>query len=251
VSLPSLRLPLDYRVVIYDTVGSTNDEARRLARAGAAEGTVIWAREQTAGRGRRGHRWVSPPGNLYVSFVLRPDRSRRQTPQLGFVVALAIGDALREVVGDRANLAYKWPNDVLVEGRKIAGLLIEAEFGEPEVLVIGIGINLASAPSGTEFPATSVAAVRDCEAPSPGKMLEMLAIRLDAWLKRWRGEGFAPIRSAWLAGATSVGLPVRVRLGRNELRGRFQDIDKEGGLLLETADGMRCISAGEVFPAPD
>jgi BirA family transcriptional regulator, biotin operon repressor / biotin---[acetyl-CoA-carboxylase] ligase len=245
------RLPADYRLVPYETIGSTNDEAKRLARAGATAGTVVWALHQTAGRGRRGRRWISPRGNLYASFVLRPDFPPRHASQLGFVAALAVGDALREVVPDPAKIAYKWPNDVLIDGRKIAGLLIESEIGEDGVLsivVVGVGINLASAPGGTEVPATCVAALGG-ERPTPDGMLEMLATHLDGWLKRWRAAGFVPIRGAWLAAAASLGRPIRVRLEQAELHGRFRDIDGDGTLLLETADGMRRISAGEVFPA--
>jgi BirA family transcriptional regulator, biotin operon repressor / biotin---[acetyl-CoA-carboxylase] ligase len=244
------RLPGDYRLVFYETVGSTNDEARRLARAGAAEGTVVWALQQTAGRGRRGRLWTSPLGNLYASFVLRPDYPPKKASQLGFVVALAVGDALRAVISAGDRIAYKWPNDILVGDRKIGGVLIETEIGEGGgfiVLVVGVGINLASAPAATELPATSVAALGR-EPPAPGTMLELLASQLDAWLRRWRTAGFAPIRSAWLAEAALLGLPIRVRLDGSELHGRFRDIDGEGVLLLETADGVRHISAGEVFP---
>jgi BirA family transcriptional regulator, biotin operon repressor / biotin---[acetyl-CoA-carboxylase] ligase len=251
VTSSPLGLPAGYRLVSYDSVGSTNDEAKRLARAGTAGGTVVWALQQTAGRGRRGRHWESPPGNLYASFVLFPDCRAARAVQLGFVAALAVGDALREVMPDPAKIAYKWPNDVLIDGRKVAGLLIESEVDEGGVLaflVVGIGINLASAPSATEIEATSVAAFGR-EAPSPGKMLELLAVHFDVWLKRWRAAGFAPVRSVWLAGAASLGQPIRVRLDSAELLGRFRDIDGEGILLLDTADGTRRILAGEVFPA--
>jgi BirA family biotin operon repressor/biotin-[acetyl-CoA-carboxylase] ligase len=245
-------LPAEFRLASYDTVGSTNDEAKRLARAGAAEGTVVWAVQQTAGRGRRGRRWLSPPGNLHASFVLRPDVAAGRAAQLGFVATLAVGDALRVIVPEPQRIAYKWPNDVMIEGRKIAGTLIESEIGESGVLtllIVGVGINLAVAPSGTEIAATSVAALGG-DAPTPGAMLEMLAPRFYAWLNRWRAVGFAPIRTAWLAGAASLGGSIRVRLDSAELRGRFHDIDAHGSLLLDTPAGMRRISAGEVSPVP-
>jgi BirA family biotin operon repressor/biotin-[acetyl-CoA-carboxylase] ligase len=245
------RLPAGYRLVSCDTVASTNDEAKRLARAGAAAGTVVWAMQQTAGRGRRGRRWLSPAGNLHATFVLTPDVAAGRAAQLGFVATLAVGDALRRVIPDPGRIAYKWPNDVVIEGRKIAGMLIESEIGESGVLallVVGIGINLAVAPSDTEFAATSVAALGG-DAPAPGVMLEILAARFHDWLTRWRAAGFAPIRTAWLAGAASLGQQIRVRLDDTELRGRFRDIDREGSLLLDTAVGMRRISAGDVFPA--
>jgi BirA family biotin operon repressor/biotin-[acetyl-CoA-carboxylase] ligase len=138
----------------------------------------------------------------------------------------------------------------VIEGRKIAGTLIESEIGESgalALLIVGIGINLAVAPPETEMAATSLAALgRD--APVPGTMLEIVAARFDAWLQRWRTAGFAPIRTAWLAGAASLGRPIRVRLDDAELRGRFCAIDAQGSLLLDTPAGMRRISAGEVFP---
>jgi BirA family transcriptional regulator, biotin operon repressor / biotin---[acetyl-CoA-carboxylase] ligase len=244
------KLPAGYRLVSYDTVASTSDEAKRLARDGGAGGTVVWALEQTAGRGRRGRHWLSPRGNLYASFVIDPNCAAAQAAQLGFVAALAVGDGLREVMADPAGIAYKWPNDVVIDGRKIAGVLIESEIGEGgrlAVLVVGIGINLASAPAGTEFPATCIAA-SGRPAPAPAAMLEVLAAHFDAWLKRWRTSGFAPVRRAWLAGAASLGRTIRLRLDGAELDGRFCDIDGEGMLVLETADGVRQIAAGEVFP---
>jgi BirA family biotin operon repressor/biotin-[acetyl-CoA-carboxylase] ligase len=245
------RLPAGYRLVSYDTVGSTNDEAKRLARAGPAEGTVVWALQQTAGRGRRGRRWLSPAGNLHATFVLPPDVTAGRAAQLGFVATLAVGDALRGMIPDPERIAYKWPNDVVIEGRKIAGTLIESEICESGVLtllVVGIGINLAVAPSDTEIAATSVAGLGRA-APAPAAMLEILTARLHAWMTRWREAGFAPIRTAWLAGAVSLGRPIRVRLDDAELRGRFGDIDAQGSLVLDTVAGMRRISAGEVFPA--
>jgi BirA family biotin operon repressor/biotin-[acetyl-CoA-carboxylase] ligase len=245
------RLPAEYRLVSYDTVGSTNDEAKRLARAGTAESTVLWAVQQTAGRGRRGRRWLSPAGNLHATFVLRPDMAPDRAAQLGFVATLAVGDALRGIIPDPERIAHKWPNDVVIGDRKIAGTLIESEIGESGVmslLVVGIGINLAVAPSDTETAATSVAALAPA-APAPGAMLELLAARFHVWMTRWREAGFTPIRAAWLAGAASLGRPIRVRLDDSDLHGTFRDIDAQGRLLLDTAAGMRRISAGEVFPA--
>lgn len=245
-----IRLPAGYRLVFYDTVGSTSEAARELARGGAV-GSVVWALQQTAGRGRRGRTWLSPPGNLYVSFVLQPDISAARAAQLGFVAALAVGDTLAGVIAAGPPPAFKWPNDVMVGDCKIAGILVEAEAGEDgslSTLVVGIGINLASAPAASATPATSVAALGR-PAPTPDIMLEALAAHFDIWLRRWRSAGFAPVRSAWRSRAYALGRPIRVRLDPAELRGRFRDIDAEGGLLLETADGVRHISAGDVFPA--
>jgi BirA family transcriptional regulator, biotin operon repressor / biotin---[acetyl-CoA-carboxylase] ligase len=245
------RLPQGYRLVSFDSIGSANDEAKRLARGGASEGTLVWTLEQTAGRGRRGRVWVSPRGNLYAALILRPDCPAGRAAQLGFVTALALGDALQAKLPAIAGLSYKWPNDVLLRGQKLAGILLESETGaggELAFMVIGVGVNLVSSPREVEFPATS-AAEEGFDPPSPAALLEEFTKHFRSWMKRWRVAGFAPVRTAWLAGATPLGEPVRVRLENGTLCGRFVDIDHDGALLLETAEERRRISAGEIFPA--
>jgi len=244
-------LPDFYRLIRLATVGSTNDEAKRLAQSGAPEGTLVWALEQTAGRGRRGRPWQSPPGNLYLSLLLRPAVSAGQAAQLGFVAALALGDALEPLIGAGHALRFKWPNDVLLDGRKLAGILLESETAAAVAVafvVIGMGINLAVAPSGTEFPAISLAEA-GIRGVSPGVLLDAFAHHFQGWYRRWRAEGFAPVRLAWLARAGGLGEAVLVRLERATLSGRFLDLDEEGALLLESDQGRRRIAAGEVFPA--
>jgi BirA family transcriptional regulator, biotin operon repressor / biotin---[acetyl-CoA-carboxylase] ligase len=249
-SQPSL--PASYRLVSHDSLGSTNDEAKRLARAGAEVGTLVWALEQTVGRGRRGRTWASPPGNLYASLILRPRCPLDRAAQLGFVAALAVGDTLGSTSEKRLDgLSYKWPNDVLVRGRKIAGILLESELGEgeaPRFVVIGVGINLVSSPRDTAFPATSIAE-EDLGTVSPGAALEGFARHFQAWAERWRQEGFGPVRASWRAYAAALGEPIRVHLEPATLHGRFLDIDQHGALLLESAEEIRHISAGEIFPA--
>jgi BirA family transcriptional regulator, biotin operon repressor / biotin---[acetyl-CoA-carboxylase] ligase len=245
------RLPRAYRLFRYDTIGSTNDEAERLARAGAEKGTLVWALEQTAGRGRRGRTWASPPGNLYASLILRPRCPVDRAAQLGFVAALAVGDALATVFPRLEGLTFKWPNDVLVRDRKLAGILLESESGEgemPRFVVVGIGINLASSPTATEFPATSIAE-EELGSVAPADALEQFARHFQAWVQRWREDGFAPIRTAWLTHAKSLGEPIRVRLQSATLHGKFLDIDQQGALVLESAGEVRRIRAGEIFPA--
>ncbi len=245
------RLPPAYRLVRYDTIDSTNDEAKRLARAGAEEGTLVWALEQTAGRGRRGHAWASPRGNLYTSLILRPGCPASRAAQVGFVAALAIGDTLGSTCKRREGVSHKWPNDVLVHGRKIAGILLESELGEgdiPEFVIVGAGVNLISSPQDTEFPATSIAE-QGLRSISPTEAIEEFAGNFQVWERRWRKDGFAPIRTAWLANAMSLGGPIRVRLEATVLCGRFLDIDQHGALVLEVAGANRRISAGEIFPA--
>jgi BirA family biotin operon repressor/biotin-[acetyl-CoA-carboxylase] ligase len=245
------KFPPRYRLISFDSIGSTNEEAMRLARNGAAAGTLLWALEQTAGRGRRGRTWVSPRGNLYASLILRPDCSASRASQLGFVVALAIGGAI-ETVCPGLDVSYKWPNDVLINGRKIAGILAESEMnlhGKLSFVVIGVGVNLTVAPQDTEFLATSIKDEGWGEV-EPGAMLAEFARHFNRWENSWQTEGFAPVRAAWLAqAAISSGRPIRVRLGTSWLDGRFIDLNEEGALLLDTPGERRQISAGEVFPA--
>jgi BirA family biotin operon repressor/biotin-[acetyl-CoA-carboxylase] ligase len=251
MSMPLPSLPAACRLVLRDTVGSTNDEAKRLAREGAAAGTLVWALEQTAGRGRRGRVWSSPRGNLYLSLIRRPAAPPDRAAQLGFVAALAVADAVRELAPGLGEPACKWPNDVLLGGRKIAGILLESEMGKSGDLafvVVGVGVNLASAPPDTEYPATSIAA-EGVPPPAPPAALGAFARHFETWAQCWERKGFAPVREAWINRAVALGGQIRVRLDSATLHGKFVDIDQQGMLLLETADGLRQISAGDVFPA--
>jgi BirA family biotin operon repressor/biotin-[acetyl-CoA-carboxylase] ligase len=239
-----------YHLRSYDELDSTNEEARRQAQAGAAEGTLIWARAQTAGRGRRGRNFISPPGNLYMSILLRPDQPGGVAAQLGFAAALAVGEAVLTLLPETVSLAYKWPNDVLLDGRKTCGILLESQAageGRVDWLVVGIGVNIVSFPAGIDFPATALAA---CGAgPIPVETaLEAVAGRFLHWYELWREAGFAPLRAAWLARAHGLGEVINVRLPGEETIGRFVGLDEDGALLLEQGATLRRITAGDVFP---
>jgi BirA family biotin operon repressor/biotin-[acetyl-CoA-carboxylase] ligase len=240
-----------FRLLRYETLGSTNDEAKRLARAGEPGGAIVYAMTQTAGRGRRGREWVSPPsGNLYSSLLWRPECSAASAAQLGFVSALAMGEALDGFIPEGARLRFKWPNDLLLNGKKLSGILLESETSAKavEFVVIGIGVNLATSPAGTETIATSLA-----QEGAPGVTPEMLLPRFaeafGRWEGMWRQGGFAAIRPSWLARAGGIGEDIRVRLERETLYGRFVDLDEAGALLLGQAAGQRRIAAGDIFPA--
>jgi BirA family biotin operon repressor/biotin-[acetyl-CoA-carboxylase] ligase len=244
-------LPLGYRLLRYDRIGSTNDEAKALARAGAAAGTLVWAGEQTQGRGRRGRLWLSPPGNLYLSLIMRPAASPTRAAQLGFVAALALAEGIAALCGPRLAISCKWPNDVLAAGRKLAGILLESEIADNDAVdfvVIGTGANLAFAPRNVEYPATSLAELGFPEI-GPARLLQEYVGRFDGWARVWRRDGFAAIREAWLGHAAGLGAAIRVRLERATLVGRFIDLDEQGCLVIDTTDGRRRIAAGEVFPA--
>jgi BirA family biotin operon repressor/biotin-[acetyl-CoA-carboxylase] ligase len=216
-----------------------------LARQGAPEFTLVWARRQTAGRGRQGRPWDSPAGNLHTSLILRPDVAPARGPEIGFVVALAVGDAVASLVPG-APVQFKWPNDVLLGGAKLAGILLETSGigdGRIEALIVGMGLNVAQAPAGTPYPAAALGE------GNPAITLEAaLLAYANAFLARyriWRAEGFAPIRQAWLAGAAGLGGPIAVNGPQGPIRGIFTGLDADGALLL---DGGRRVLAGDVFP---
>ena len=239
-------LPPGFVLRAHDEIDSTNEEARRLANAGAPHGTVVWARRQTAGRGRRGRSWVSEPGNLFVSFLLRPSRPAAEAAQISFLSALAVGEALDRFRPADSLLAYKWPNDVLLDGAKVSGILLESAAGGPTGLawlVVGIGINLAHHPDDVERPAAHVGA-----GTTPDAVLPVLAGRLAHWLARWESEGFGPARDVWLARAAGLGGPVTVRLANETVEGVFEGLGPDGTLSLLMPDGSRrAIAAGDVF----
>lgn len=234
--------PSGTRLLRLDDVDSTNAEARRRAEAG--EGGPLWitAARQTAGRGRRGRVWDSGTGNLAATLLLRPDAPPAAAAQLSFAAALAVADTAAHFA-PQAAITVKWPNDVLADGRKLSGILLEAGDGW---LAIGIGINLGEHPADTEFPATSLAAL-GVTPPAPDAALAVLASSFAQWLAAWRAHGFEPLRAAWLARAGGLGLPIRARLPHEERHGAFEGIDATGALLLREASGVRAITAGEVF----
>lgn len=240
--------PDGYGHIHYETIGSTNDEARRLVATGETGPLWISANEQTAGRGRRGREWISPKGNLSATLLITPRRAAAECAQLSFVSALAAADTIVHFAPDE-EVKLKWPNDVLANGRKIAGILLESASvgGEPYYLAIGVGINLAHFPHDTEFPATSLAALGARLLP-PRETLAQLAAHFAKWYDVWHGQGFAPVRDAWLSRAASLGSRIRARLTSGEMSGVFEGIDETGALLLGEGGGRsRAIAAGEVF----
>jgi BirA family biotin operon repressor/biotin-[acetyl-CoA-carboxylase] ligase len=238
---------MPYRLIALETVGSTNDEARRLAQSGAADGTLVCARTQTGGRGRLGRTWSSPPGNLYASLILRPSISPRTAPELSFVAAVAVADTLA-ALAPAVPVALKWPNDVLVGGRKITGILVETETapgGAIAFAVLGIGINVTSHPDDARYGATDLA--EEGITVTLEALREDLCRRLSAWIARWLADGFGPVRAAWLARAPNQGAVLDVRVGNTLISGRFCDLDGDGAMILETTGGeRRRITAGDV-----
>jgi BirA family biotin operon repressor/biotin-[acetyl-CoA-carboxylase] ligase len=239
-----------FRVRHYAALGSTSDEARHLAGQSCPHGTVVWADEQTAGRGRFGRHWHSPRGNLAVSIVLRPAVPASRASELGFVAAVAVADCVAALLPGSAGVGLKWPNDVQLDGAKIAGILPEAHSPDGMLawVVLGIGLNLAHAPVEAPYPVTSLTAHGATVTPLRG--VQVLLARLAHWLSRWENDGFGPVRAAWLARALALGREVEVRVGDRQARGVFRDLDSDGAMILVTADGPRRITAGEVAFGP-
>jgi BirA family biotin operon repressor/biotin-[acetyl-CoA-carboxylase] ligase len=227
-------------------LGSTNETAKQRAEGGCAHATVIWADEQTAGHGRYGRPWHSPPGNLLFSVVLRPSVAVSRGVEVGFLVAVIVAECLVEALPRSARVALKWPNDVQVDGAKVAGVLPEAGTSDMTLnwIVVGVGLNLAHAPTGTPYPATSLRA--HGVAMTPEQALRAFLARLEYWLPRWEKEGFGTVRDAWLTYAPGLGTEVTVTMGDRQQRGVFNGLDVDGAMLLATANGTRRISAGEV-----
>ena len=226
--------------------GSTNADMIALAASGAAEGLWLRAERQTAGKGRQGREWVSPPGNLYASTLVRLRPTDPSAATLALVAAIALEEAVRGCLPDEttSRLQIKWPNDLLINGAKLSGILLERS---GDAIVIGVGVNLADHPSGLDRAVTSLAA--HGVKVEPGDFLLRLAETFDQWLARWRGEGLAPIRDQWQARAHRNGTALTARLpdGRS-VDGVFERLDTDGALILRLADGTtRVIHAADVF----
>lgn len=240
---------------VHETVASTNDLAREAARRGAPEGLTVLADSQSAGRGRLGRRWVSPPGvNLYVSVLLRPGAlSAAAAPQLTLLGGVAVASA---ALASGLVPTLKWPNDLLLGGRKAAGVLADLETapgGRIESLVLGVGLNVNLDPSALP---PDVAPLATSFAAALGTPVDRAAVArhllesLDAWLGRWRRDGFGPVRDAWLALSALRGRRLAVAVGgpgaADVVEGVAAGLGEEGALLLDTAAGRRAILSGEV-----
>ena len=234
------------RLIAHDVLDSTNAHALILARGGERGPLWITARRQTTGRGRRGRAWVSQPGNLYATLLVTSPKRPQCWPQLSLTAGLAVHDALVAIAPSlKQRLAIKWPNDLLLDGAKFAGILIEGEGGN-EAVAIGIGVNCASHPANTDYPATDLASAGMEIAPE--MLFPPLSRKMIGRLAQWNGgEGFPTIRSDWLARASGLGEEIHVRLLDRELTGRFEALDDNGALVLRLAGGgTQTVTAGDV-----
>ncbi len=238
--------------VVFETIDSTNAEAARRAAAGDAGPAWLRAGAQSAGRGRRGRSWVSEPGNLYLTWYGVTSRPAAQAALLSFAAALAVADAVDNALGRKAAL-LKWPNDVLVVGRKVSGILLESgAMADGRLwIAIGMGINVLSKPDDVAQPIAALTEFAGDKRLSADAIEPVLRRRLAFWATQLDAEGFAPLREGWLARAHGLGGPAVARIGAEEVSGVAKGISPDGALELELPDKRtRLISAGEVFFGP-
>jgi len=241
-----------WRIERVGRVASTSDLVWQRAAEGAEEGLVVLASEQTAGRGRHGRRWLSPAGNLYASWLLRPKVATAGAASLSLVGGLAVRDALAGTRIPVDRLRLKWPNDILVGEAKLGGVLLEGRGeGTAGSIVVGVGINVAAAPEGAGRRTTSLRALGD-DVTTVERLLELLLDSFARRYARWRTGGFAGQRAEWMSAAYRIGDMTSLRIGDGHLEGRFVDVDADGALWLELAPGRRRrFMAGELVFAPE
>lgn len=236
-----------YHLLSYDEVDSTNEEAKRLARGGGAEGAVLWAKQQTGGRGRMGRNWISEEGNLFVSILLKPGRKTAEWPQLSFIASLAAYDAILPMLETAPNLTLKWPNDILLKGKKVGGILLEMFSDEENTnwLVVGVGINIENYPEEVMFPATCLKE-NGIEIVSAKIVLSRF---LSCFMERydtWTDKGFAEMQKEWQKHAYKMGEYVTVNSGNGPVKGIFSGIDAAGHMLLDQNGVILPVIAGDI-----
>lgn len=223
---------------------STQDIVRGLAENDETEGLAVQAMQQTKGRGRHGNAWVSPMGNLYISTLLRPSCKADKAAQMAFVVALALSDAIDGIIEEGRVKTLKWPNDVLIDGKKISGILLESKMdahGRCEYLIIGTGVNIFAAPEG----AVGLDAIKK-ERIAVNTFRDIYLEKLHSRYMSWQENGFAGIRKDWLAQAHGIGQPMTIRLPESSYQGIFKGLNENGALIVDMNGQERSFTAGEV-----
>lgn len=237
-------------VYFFESLSSTQEQARFMAEEGYPDGTIILTKEQIMGKGRMGRRWVSEPGNLYMTYISRPDCSASKAAEMSFVSCIAAGDGMRRFLARSSQeLNYKWPNDLMLNKQKVGGVLLETVGKDPEKLdavLIGVGINLQNTPESANYPVTSF--LQEGMDVSIDQALQVVAENLQAAIEMWRLQGFSPIRNRWLEHVYGMGEVITVKQGNKTFQGRMQGIDDSGALIISSKIGATdYITAGDVL----
>ena len=238
-----------WNIEVFDILPSTMDTAHERAKSHTSENPVIVAREQSGARGRRGNVWIAPPGNLYCSIIIKPQTDIKDVGQYSFIAAVALADIVKPLLDKEFTYQHKWPNDGLINDRKFAGFLIEGGINEVKerYLVLGIGVNIVSAP-----PEKACLAEAGAVGFSSDELLKLYLQKLDEYLEFYRNKGFKPIRDAWIKDAKGLNQDITVRLPHETLQGVFNGLDETGALLLKLdKGGEKVIHSGEVFFGKD
>lgn len=239
---------LAWRLEAHDELGSTSDLVRARAEAGEPEGLAVLARRQTSARGTRGRAWSTPTGNLAISVLLRPRLPLRDAARLSLLCGAALADAIAAILPPGPRLALKWPNDLMLNGNKLSGILLESQGdgqGGTAWVIPGIGVNLAHAPV---LPDRVAACLADhMPPPDPEAFAPTLLARLAHWYAVLHADGFAPVQQAWLAHAQPAGSPMSLKLGSDVLQGTFAGLDADGSLLMTVDATTRRFTTGEVL----
>ena len=244
------RLPPQFTLVTLDHADSVMNAALERALRGAGEGTLVWAREQSNAATRRGNTWVAYPGNLHCALIIEPEYPNEESWQLAYVSVLAMGSAIAEMVSPMTGLRFAWPNRLLVNNLLAArlDLAVTDPARDPyPALVLGTSVNVAVHPPQPEPEEFNSIYASGAPEVTVVDVLEAYASHFLSWSGRWAEEGFAPLARAWRIRAEGLGAPAEIRLMDGPLRGRADDIDEDGALVLETDEGPRRITVGEYF----
>lgn len=233
-----------WRVQVLGTTPSTQDIVRGLAENAEAEGLAIQSLQQTKGRGRHGNDWTSPMGNLYLSVLLRPSCRADKAAQMAFVTALAMSEAIGDVIEGGHDKTLKWPNDVLIDGKKVSGILLETKLdnhGRVDYLIIGTGVNIFAPPEGAE----GLDRIKK-ERIAVNVFRDLYLQKLRAHYLLWQDKGFAPVREAWLKQAHGIGQTMKIRLPETGYEGTFEGVDDHGALIATVNGERKVFTAGDV-----
>lgn len=238
-------MPVDWRVQLYQSVETTQTPVHEAVKAGEGEGFVVQALMQESGKGRQGNKWDSPIGNLYMSILLRPNCALERAGELAFVVAVALSKALDDYIDtNKHKKTLKWPNDILIDGLKLSGILLESDIKDNKLnaLIVGMGVNIFKPPKL----ATSLNDISEIPV-YVNTVRDNILDKLSYYYEFWQKKGFAPIREAWLKQAHGLGQPMTARLPNGSYKGIFKGLTEEGSLILETDNGVeKIIHAGDV-----